>query len=62
MSDKERYQIAKAYVDKKLKTMEENGLKVTKISKHEYETMVNKIAQVVTTGSKSATSSVSSHT
>jgi hypothetical protein len=48
MSDKERYEIAKAFVDKQLKTMEENGLRITKISAHEYDAMVKQIAQTVT--------------
>lgn len=58
MNDKERYEIAKAYVDKQLKTMEKNGLQVIKMSEHEYETMVKQIAQTVSvsTVSKKAAS------
>jgi hypothetical protein len=59
MSHKERYEIAKAYVDKQLKTMEENGLQLTKISQHEYDAMVEQIAQTVrvSNGSKRAATS-----
>ena len=57
MTDKERYRIAKAYLDKQLKTMEQNGLRITKISESEYETMVRQVAQAVSnvaSGSKKA--------
>lgn len=47
MSDKERYEIAKAYVDRQLKNMEKNGLEVVKISDHEYETMIKKVAETL---------------
>ena len=47
MSDKERYEVAKAYVDKQLRTMEQNGLQLTRISQHEYDAMVEQIAQIV---------------
>jgi hypothetical protein len=47
MSETEQYRIAKAYVDKKLKTMEKSGLRVKKITKHEYQSMVKQIAHAV---------------
>jgi hypothetical protein len=47
MSNEDRYKIAKDYVDKKLKTMESNGLKVKKISDREYQTIVKHVAQSV---------------
>jgi len=47
MSEGERYEIARAYVDKKLKTMEKSGLKIRKISKRQYQTMVKQIAHAV---------------
>jgi hypothetical protein len=59
MSDLERYEIAKAYVDKQLKTMKENGLKVKRVSELEYETMVRQVARSVKFAghAKSATTS-----
>ena len=62
MSNSERYKIAKAYVDKQLETMEKNGLKVVKMSNHEYETMVKQIAQAVSGVSKKTVSSSTSQT
>lgn len=47
MSDLERYEIAKAYVDKQLKTMKENGLKVKRVSDLEYEAIVRQVARSV---------------
>jgi hypothetical protein len=63
MSPRERYEIAKAYVDKQLKTMEENGLQLTKISAHEYDEMVERVAQTirVSNGTKKAESSSTAH-
>ena len=62
MSNNERYKIAKAYVDKQLETMEKNGLKVVKMSNHEYETMVKQIAQTVSGLPKKTVSSSTSQT
>jgi ribosomal protein S17E len=59
MSDQERYEIAKAYVDKQLKTMEENGLKVKKVSEHEYKTIVKRVAQNVTSSGHSKSTETS---
>jgi len=47
MSNDERYKIAKEYVDKQLKKMEKNGLKVKKVSQHEYKQMIRQVAQNV---------------
>jgi hypothetical protein len=47
MSDQERYQIAKAYVDKQLENMKKNGLKVKKVSSREYQTIVKHQAQFI---------------
>lgn len=47
MSEQERYQIAKEYVDKQFKNMKKNGLKVKKVSDHKYEAIVKHIAQSV---------------
>jgi hypothetical protein len=59
MSDQERYEIAKAYVDKQMKTMEKNGLKVKKVSASEYDQIVKNVAANVTSSgqAKSATGS-----
>ena len=48
MSDKERYEIAKAYIDRQMKSMEENGLRVKKVSASEYEEIVKSVAASVT--------------
>jgi|HubBroStandDraft_6_1064221.scaffolds.fasta_scaffold00234_4 hypothetical protein len=63
MSYKERYELAKAYVDKQLKTMEENGLQLTKISQHEYDAMVEQVAESVRVPNdpKSVAATSSSH-
>ena len=63
MSDKERYEVAKAYVDKQLRTMEQNGLQLTRISQHEYDAMVEQIAQIVRVSNDSnrAAAASSSH-
>lgn len=63
MSDKERYEVAKAYVDKQLRTMEQNGLQLTRISQHEYDAMVEQIAQIVRVSNDSnrAATASSSH-
>jgi hypothetical protein len=61
MSDQERYQIAKAYVDKQVANMRKNGLKVRKVSAREYSKIVSRLAKdVSSTGakSKSATNSL----
>lgn len=47
MSEQERYQIAKAYVDRQTKNMEKNGLKVKKVSAREYDKIVKRIAKDV---------------
>ena len=47
MSDQERYQIAKAYVDRQIENMEKNGLKVRKVSAQEYDQMVKRLAKDV---------------
>jgi hypothetical protein len=47
MSNDERYEIAKVYVDKQLKKMEKNGLKVKKVSQREYKEMIRQVAQNV---------------
>ena len=59
MNDLERYEIAKAYVDKQLKTMKENGLKVKRVSELEYDAMVRQVARNVKFAgqTKSATAS-----
>ena len=62
MSEQERYDIAKAYVDRQLKNMEKNGLEVMKISEREYETMVRQVAQTVKSPSKREAISSTSHT
>jgi hypothetical protein len=62
MSDNERYEIAKAYVDKQLKNMEKNGLEVMKISEHEYETMVKQVAEALGVPSESGAVSSTSQT
>ena len=59
MSDQERYEIAKAFVDKQLKTMAENGLKVKKVSEHEYKTMIKRVAQNVTSCAQSKSAATS---
>lgn len=47
MSDSKRYEIAKEHVDKKLKKMEDSGLKVKKITTREYQAMVKQVASAV---------------
>jgi hypothetical protein len=48
MSEQEKYQIAKAYVDKQFENMKKNGLKVKKVSAREYEKIVKRIARDIT--------------
>jgi hypothetical protein len=59
MSEQERYDIAKAYIDKQMKTMEENGLRVKKVTASEYDQLVRSVAENVTSAghSKSANNS-----
>jgi len=63
MSDEERYRIAKAYMDRQLRRMQKNGLRVKKISEHEYEMIVKQVAQVVRASgtTKKAAASSASH-
>lgn len=56
MSGEERYEIAKAYVDKQLQNMKENGLAVKQLSTQEYDSMVKQIAQTVKSAATSSTS------
>jgi len=60
MSDEERYRIAKAYLDRQLKRMEKNGLRVKKISEHEYETIVKQVAQAVRSSGTTKKAAISS--
>jgi len=62
MNDKERYEIAKAYVDKQLKNMEKNGLEIMKISEHEYQTMVKQVAETLSLPSETEAVSSTSRT
>jgi hypothetical protein len=45
VSENEKYQIAKAYVDKQFANMKRNGLKVRKVSSKEYDQMVRRLAR-----------------
>lgn len=47
MSEEKRLQIAKKYVDKQLKTMEQRRGTKKKISPHEYKSLIRQIAQAV---------------
>lgn len=47
MSEQQRMKIAKAYVDKQLKTMKRRGSAVKRISSHEYNTLVTRVARAV---------------
>lgn len=49
MSEEKRFEIAKKYVDKQLKTMEKDkrGGTKKKISSHEYKSLIRQVAQAV---------------
>jgi len=53
MSEQERYQIAKEYMDRQTQNMEKNGLKVKKVSPQEYDQMVRQLAKDITCSGQS---------
>ena len=59
MSEQERYQIAKDYMDKQLQNMKTNGLKVAKVSEKEYDQMVRKLAKDITSSGQSKSETMS---
>lgn len=59
MSEQERYQIAKEYVDRQIQNMEKNGLKVKKVSPQEYDQMVRRLAKDVTCSGQSKSEAIS---
>jgi hypothetical protein len=59
MSEQERYQIAKEYVDKQFENMKKNGLKVKEVSPQEYDKIVRRLAKDVTSTGKSNSATIS---
>lgn len=49
MSEQERYEAAKQYVDKQLETMREFGSAPREISQEEYKSLIDEVAEVVRT-------------
>ncbi len=49
MSDDQKTQIAKEYVDRQLRTMKEHGSVKRELSKQEYDSLVKKAAEIVRT-------------
>ena len=47
MSEKQRYEVAKEYVDKQLETMREFGSAPKEISQEEYRSLIEEVAQTV---------------
>lgn len=47
MSENEKFQIAKAYVDKQFANMKRNGLKVRKVSSKKYNQIVKQLAREI---------------
>ncbi len=60
MSENERYEIARAYVDRQLRTMKKNGLRIKKISGHKYRALVRQVAQAVSASEDSNRPAISS--
>ena len=47
MSDKERYEIAKAYIDRQIKKLERRGSITKKISAQKYKELIKQTAQAI---------------
>jgi len=48
MSNEQRYEIAKEYVDKQLETMKQFGSAPEKMSAAEYKALIDEVAETVT--------------
>jgi hypothetical protein len=48
MSNEQRYELAKEYVDKQLETMKQFGSAPQEISKEEYKSLIDEVAETVT--------------
>jgi hypothetical protein len=47
MSNEQRYEVAKEYVDKQLKTMQEFGSAPREMSQEEYKALIDDVAETV---------------
>ena len=47
MSNEQRYEVAKEYVDRQLETMKEFGSAPKEISKEEYKALIDEVADTV---------------
>jgi hypothetical protein len=59
MSEQEKYKIAKAYVDKQLRNMKKNGLKVRKVSARKYDQMIKQIARDIKSSGQPSSAAMS---